>query len=70
MSGDYMLGKGTFDPSKNPNAYPQTDLKKNPSVVQILSNGQFAASFDLEDDPADHQGILSWFYQAKNHKLD
>ena len=70
MNGDYMLGKGTFDPSKNPNAYPQTDSKKNPSVVQILSNGQFAASFDLEDDPADHQGVLSWFYQAKNHKLD
>jgi len=70
MSGDYMLGKGTFDPSKNPNAYPQTDLKKNPSIVQVSSNGQFAASFDLEDDPADHQGVLSWFYQAKNHKLD
>jgi hypothetical protein len=70
MDGDYMLGKGTFDPGVNPNAYPQTDSKKNSSVVQVLSNGQFAASFDLDDDPADHQGVLSWFYQAKNHKLD
>lgn len=70
MSGDYMLGKGTFDPGKNPNAYPQTDLSTNPSTVQIYANKQFCHSIELPDDPADHQGVLSWFYQAKNHVLD
>jgi len=68
--GDYMLGKGTFDPSKNVNAYPQTDVKMNPSVVEISANGIHASTVDLADDPADHQGVLSWFYQAQNHKLD
>jgi hypothetical protein len=70
MSGDYMLGKGTFDPGKNPNAYPQSDLSKNPSTIQIYANKQFCHSIELPDDPADHQGVLSWFYQAKNHTLD
>jgi hypothetical protein len=23
----------------------------------------------LKDDPADHQGVLSWHYQARNNKL-
>jgi hypothetical protein len=42
----------------------------NPSVVEISANGLHAATVDLVDDPADHQGVLSWFYQARNHKLD
>jgi hypothetical protein len=70
MNGDYMLGKGTVDPGKNPNAYPQTDLSKNPSLLKIYANNQFCHTVELEDDPADHQGVLSWFYQAKNHELD
>jgi hypothetical protein len=24
----------------------------------------------LADDPADHRGVLSWHYQARNNKLD
>lgn len=70
MDGDYMLGKGTFDPGKNPNAYPQTDSVKNPGFVQIYANGRLAGSADLPDDPADHQGVLSWHYQPRNHKLN
>ena len=33
--GDYMLGKGTIDPSINPNSYPMTDTYKYPSMVRI-----------------------------------
>jgi len=70
MEGDYMLGKGTFDPGKNPNAYPQTDSYKNAGVVQVIANGRLAGTVDLMDDPADHQGILSWHYQPRNHELN
>lgn len=70
MDGDYMLGKGTFDPSKNPNAYPQTDDRRNPTLLRVLANDRWCGSQELPDDPADHQGILSWHYQARNHQLD
>jgi hypothetical protein len=70
MDGDYMLGKGTSDPSKNPNAYPQTDSVKNPGIVQVYANNRLAGSVDLPDDPADHLGVLSWHYQPRNHQLD
>jgi len=70
MEGDYMLGKGTSDPSKNPNSYPQSDSYKNPGIVQIFANAQLAGTVDLEDDPADHQGVLSWHYQPRNHELN
>ncbi len=70
MDGDYMLGKGTSDPSKNPNAYPQTDSVKNSGFVKIFANNRLAGSVDLADDPADHLGILSWHYQPRNHQLD
>lgn len=68
--GDYMLGKGTSDPSINPNSYPMTDTLKYPSMVRITVNGQSIGSFYLEDDPADHRGILSWFSQPHNGKLN
>ena len=69
MSGDYMLGGGTFDPSRNPNAYPMTDEYKNASAVKISFNGLDAGQFDLPDDPADSQGVLSWHYQPHDRKL-
>ncbi len=69
MSGDYMLGGGTFDPSRNPNAYPMTDEKKFPSAVIVSFNGVDAGKFDLPDDPADSRGILSWHYQPEKGKL-
>ena len=70
MDGDYMLGKGTFDPGVNPNAYPQTDRYASPSKLKVSANGIVATETTLADDPADHQGILSWHYQARNNKLD
>lgn len=68
--GDYMLGKGTNDPSMNPNSYPMTDTYKYPSLVRIRVNGESIGTFYLEDDPADHRGILSWFSQPQNRKLN
>jgi hypothetical protein len=68
--GNYMLGKGSIDPSENPNSYPMTDTYKYPSLVRIRVNGESIGTFNLEDDPADHRGILSWFSQPQNRKLD
>jgi hypothetical protein len=68
--GDYMLGKGTNDPSINPNSYPMTDTYKYPSMVRILVNGESIGSFFLEDDPADSRGILSWFSQLQKGHLN
>ncbi len=65
-----MLGKGTNDPSMNPNSYPMTDTYKYPSIVKISIDGVCIGSFFLEDDPADSRGILSWFSQPQNRKLD
>jgi hypothetical protein len=70
MEGDYMRGKGTFDNSLNPNSYPMTDSKKHPGMVRIRVNGEVIGNYFLEDDPADHRGILSWYYQPKNDKLN
>jgi hypothetical protein len=69
MGGDYMRGKGTFDPSRNPNAYPMTDLERHPSAVALSFNGVRAGRRELPDDPADHRGILSWHSQLKDRKL-
>lgn len=69
INGDYMLGGGTNDPSRNPNSYPMTDEYKNPSAVKISFNGVDAGKLDLPDDPADSKGILSWHYQPKDQKL-
>jgi hypothetical protein len=69
MEGDYMRGKGTLDPSRNPNAYPMTDQVRFPSAVTIRVNGVVAGRRDLPDDPADHRGILSWHAQLKDRRL-
>ncbi|HLN56782.1 MAG TPA: glycoside hydrolase family 2 TIM barrel-domain containing protein [Bacteroidales bacterium] len=69
MSGDYMRGGGTFDNSRNPNSYPMTDEKKFPSAVKVRVNGQVTGTYFLEDDPADHRGILSWYSQPRDNKL-
>jgi hypothetical protein len=67
--GDYMLGKGLHDPGKNLNAYPMTDEKRYPSRLKVLVNGQSVATQELKDDPADHQGLLSWMSQPRNRTL-
>jgi hypothetical protein len=69
MSGDYMRGLGTLDPSRNPNAYPMTDETRFPSAVTVRVNGVVAGRHELADDPADHRGILSWHSQLKDKKL-
>jgi hypothetical protein len=69
MEGDYMRGRGTLDPSRNPNAYPMTDDVKFPSAVTVRVNGLVAGRRGLPDDPADHRGILSWHAQLKDRKL-
>lgn len=69
VDGDYMAGKGTNDPSLNPNSYPMTDEKKFPGIVKIFVNNTCLGSFNLEDDPADHRGILSWNSQKHDKTL-
>lgn len=69
VEGDFMLGKGTHDPSRNPNAYPMTDTVTFPSAVRVRVTGESAGQFELPDDPADHRGILSWHAQPRDRKL-
>ncbi len=69
QEGDFMRGKGTHDPSSNPNSYPMTDETRYPSAVRIRIAGQTVGTFDLQDDPADHRGILSWYSQKRDRKL-
>jgi hypothetical protein len=69
LGGDYMLGRGTNDPSRNPNSYPMTDTYRDPSVVRVRVNGSVVGEFYLEDDPADHRGVLSWHAQPRDGKL-
>jgi len=69
QEGDFMRGKGTHDPSSNPNSYPMTDETRYPSAVRIRVAGRAVGTFDLQDDPADHRGILSWYSQKRDKKL-
>ena len=69
QEGDFMLGKGTHDPSLNPNAYPMTDTLTYPSSVRIRIAGESVGIYDLMDDPADHRGVLSWYSQKRDRHL-
>jgi hypothetical protein len=69
LDGDYMLGKGSHDPSANPNAYPMTGGVPHPSRLTIRLNGTLAGTFPLPDDPADHRGVLSWHSQPHDKRL-
>ena len=69
MAGDYMRGGGTYDPSLNPNAYPMTDGRLFPSAVTVRINDVVAGRAMLQDDPADHRGILSWHFQKRDRRL-
>jgi len=46
-----------------------TDERRFPSAVRIRVAGQALGIFDLQDDPADHRGILSWYSQKRDRKL-
>ena len=65
---DYMLG-AIVSPHKNPNAYPMTDEKTFPSVINVSINGKKGKEINLPDDPADHRGVLSWHNQLQDKKL-
>jgi len=67
--GDFMRGKGTHDPSSNPNAYPMTDEQTFPSSVRVRVMDDVAGVFELPDDSADHRGILSWHAQPRDRRL-
>jgi hypothetical protein len=69
IEGDFMRGKGTLEPSANPNAYPMTDGDRFRSAVRVRVGGLSAGLFDLPDDPADHRGLLSWLAQPHDKKL-
>ncbi len=67
--GDYMRGRGAHDPSLNPNAYPMTDETRFASAVTVSFDGVASGTFELDDDPADHRGILSWHSQPRDRRL-
>jgi len=69
QEGNFMRGKGTHDPSLNPNSYPMTDEQTYASAVRLRIGGQVAGTFELPDDPADHRGILSWQAQKRDSTL-
>jgi hypothetical protein len=54
--------KGTI-PGYGKNSYPQTDEKLHGSLVTITANNQKISQVELPDDPADHNGLLSWMNQ-------
>ncbi len=66
---EYMLG-AKAEPSQNKNSYPMTDETKFSSEVKIIIDNKVSKNIKLEDDPADHRGILSWHHQLENGKLD
>ena len=65
QEGDFMRGRGTHDPSLNPNSYPMTDESRSPTSVKVLVGGRVVGVYDLANDSADHRGILSW--QSQEH---
>ena len=67
---DHMLGKGFHDPSKNANSYPMTDTDCWSGTLRVYANGKLVHTNALPDDPADHRGILSWFAQPHDRKLN
>ncbi len=50
-------------PGYGKNSYPQTDEIVHSSLVKIAANNQLLGQIELVDDPADHNGILSWMNQ-------
>lgn len=66
---DFMLGGGSQDPCKSPCSYAMTDLHQFESWVRISVNGKPTGLYRLEDDPADHRGILSWHSQLRDKML-
>lgn len=69
VEGDFMLGKGTFDPRKNQNSYAMSDTVMWPSKVEVSVNGTAIGTFEMPDDPCDHSGVLSWHAQPRERQM-
>lgn len=69
LEGNYMRGGGVNDRSLNSNSYPMTDEETYPSTVRVRVNDTVVGVVFLEDDPADHRGVLSWHSQLDNGYL-
>jgi predicted transcriptional regulator len=46
-----------------------TGERQYPSAVTVWANGVLAGRYELDDDPADHRGILSWHSQKRDKLL-
>jgi hypothetical protein len=59
-------GRAKVDWAERTNAqdYPQTDVRKWPSTLQLTVNGHELGRADLPDDPADARGVLSHLRRA------
>jgi predicted transcriptional regulator len=68
MGIDEVSRKG-IDPGHNPNSYPMTDANCHSSSVAISLNGLDPRVVFLENDPADHRGMLSWLAQREDETL-
>ncbi len=59
------INRKGIDPGYSPNSYPMTDTYRHPSSVIISANGIPLQTVALENDPADHRGLLSWINQPR-----
>lgn len=66
---EFISGRGTKDPTAPPNASPMTDDVLYPSRVIVSVNGIEAGTYEIQDEPADHRGILSWGAQKHDNTL-
>ncbi len=64
-----QVGAKGVDPGHNPNSYPMTDTTRHPSDVTITLNSTDAATVHLDNDAADHRGVLSWLAQKEDGNL-
>ena len=46
-----------------------TGERRYPSAVTARVNGTLAGRYELDNDPADHRGILSWHAQKRDKLL-
>jgi len=64
-----QVGAKGVDPGHNPNSYPMTDTTRHPSDVIVTLNGAGGTVVHLDNDSADHRGILSWLAQKEDGTL-
>jgi hypothetical protein len=65
----YMHG-AKVNPGMNINSYFMTDERKHPTTVEVIVDGIMVDRLNIEDDPADSRGVLSWHYQTADNRLE